>query len=275
MLKSKQLQSVAERYEINTLYLFGSYVDGSYHEDSDIDLAFLSTGYENKFDYGRLYFDLQEEVNREIDLIDLRKAPLTFAYSIIKDGRVIYDLYEDIRTDFEDDTIRKYLDFLYFHRLIQAELDSKFQLRDNMIRLSLVYDRVAVIDKSLNRLEQFRENTMEEFILNSDNYAIAEHHLRISLEAVFDLGRHLLVKTGLGKPNDYRDILILLGRNNIIPYDFLERIKGMAGYRNRLVHMYNEIGPEELYNIITTRLGDIRELTAFLLKYVRLNGEKA
>ncbi len=275
MLKSKQLQSVAERYEINTLYLFGSYVDGSYHEDSDIDLAFLSTGYENNIDHGRLYFDLQEEVNREIDLIDLRKAPLTFAYSIIKDGRVIYDLDEDIRTDFEDDTIRKYLDFLYFHRLIQAELDSKFQLRDNMIRLSLVYDRVAVIDKSLNRLEQFRENTMEEFILNSDNYAIAEHHLRISLEAVFDLGRHLLVKTGLGKPNDYRDILILLGRNNIIPYDFLERIKGMAGYRNRLVHMYNEIGPEELYNIITTRLGDIRELTAFLLKYVRLNGEKA
>ena len=269
MLKSKQLQSVAERYEINTLYLFGSYVDGSYHEDSDIDLAFLSTGYENKFDYGRLYFDLQEEVNREIDLIDLRKAPLTFAYSIIKDGRVIYDLDEDIRTDFEDDTIRKYLDFLYFHRLMQAELDGKFQLRDNIIRLSLVYDRVAVIDKSLNRLEQFRENTMEEFILNSDNYAIAEHHLRISLEAVFDLGRHLLVKTGLGKPNDYRDILILLGRNNIIPFDFLERIKGMAGYRNRLVHMYNEIGHEELYNIINTRLGDIRELTAFLLKYVR------
>ena len=275
MLKSEQLQAVAERYEINTLYLFGSYVDGSYHEDSDIDLAFLSTGYENNIDHGRLYFDLQEEVNREIDLIDLRKAPLIFAYSIIKDGRVIYDLYEDIRTDFEDDTIRKYLDFLYFHRLIQAELDSKFQLRDNMIRLSLVYDRVAVIDKSLNRLEQFRENTMDEFILNSDNYAIAERHLRISLEAVFDLGRHLLVKTGLGKPNDYRDILILLGRNNIIPYDFLERIKGMAGYRNRLVHMYNEIGPEELYNIITTRLGDIRELTAFLLKYVRLNGEKA
>lgn len=275
MLKSEQLQAVAERYEINTLYLFGSYVDGSYHEDSDIDLAFLSTGYENNIDYGRLYFDLQEEINREIDLIDLRKTTLIFAYSIIKDGRVIYDLDEDIRTDFEDDTIRKYLDFLYFNRLMQAELDDKFQLRDNMIRLSLVYDRVAVIDKSLNRLEQFRENTIEEFILNSDNYAIAEHHLRISLEAVFDLGRHLLVKTGLGKPNDYRDILILLGRNNIIPFDFLERIKGMAGYRNRLVHMYNEIGYEELYNIITTRLGDIRELTAFLLKYVRLNGEKA
>ena len=144
-----------------------------------------------------------------------------------------------------------------------------------MIRLDLVYDRIAMIEKSLNRLEQFQKYTMEEFILNSDNYAIAEHHLRISLEAVFDLSRHLLVKTGLGKPNDYRDILILLSKNKIIPLDFMEKIKGMAGYRNRLVHMYNEISHEELYKIITTRLDDIRELTAFLLKYVRLNGEKS
>ncbi|HBT18118.1 MAG TPA: DUF86 domain-containing protein [Firmicutes bacterium] len=144
-----------------------------------------------------------------------------------------------------------------------------------MIRLDLVYDRIAMIEKSLNRLEQFQKYTMEEFGLNLDNYAIAEHHLRISLEAVFDLSRHLLVKTGLGKPNDYRDILILLSKNKIIPLDFMEKIKGMAGYRNRLVHMYNEISHEELYKIITTRLDDIRELTAFLLKYVRLNGEKS
>ncbi len=128
MLKVEQLQAIAERYEINTFYLFGSYNEGSYNEDSDIDLAFLSTDYKNNINYGSLYFDLQEVANCKIDLIDLRKAPLTFAYSIIKEGRVIYDLDEDTRTDFEDDTIKKYLDFLTFHRLIQAELDDNFKL---------------------------------------------------------------------------------------------------------------------------------------------------
>lgn len=138
-----------------------------------------------------------------------------------------------------------------------------------MIRLELAFDRVSIIDRSLHRLEQFRKNTLEEFILDADDYAIAEHHLRTCLEAAFDLGRHVLVKAGLGKPNDYRDILVLLGRHQIIPPDFLEQIKGMAGYRNRLVHMYNEVSPEELYAIITTRLDDIRQLAAFLLEYVR------
>lgn len=126
MVKLEQLQAAAEEHKINTFYLFGSYADGSQHEDSDIDLAFLSA--ESFIDQDRLYFDLQERFERTIDLIDLRKAPLTFAYSIIKDGKVVYDLDEDLRTDFEDDTIRKYLDFLVFHRLALAEIGGRFQM---------------------------------------------------------------------------------------------------------------------------------------------------
>ncbi len=31
----------------------------------------------------------------------------------------------------------------------------------------------------------------------------------------------------------------------------------MAGYRNRMVHFYHEITPDELYEICTTQLSDI------------------
>ncbi|SHF59745.1 Protein of unknown function DUF86 [Caldanaerobius fijiensis DSM 17918] len=36
----------------------------------------------------------------------------------------------------------------------------------------------------------------------------------------------------------------------------------MAGYRNRMVHMYHMISEEELYDIITTELGDIKEFVS-------------
>ncbi len=137
------------------------------------------------------------------------------------------------------------------------------------IRTELIYDRAALIDRSLRRLEKFAEFPLADFLRDSDNYAIAEHYLRISLEAIFDIGRHILVKSGLGKPGDYREILVLLNRNGIIPDDFFERVKGMAGYRNRLTHMYNEIDGAELYAILRDRRQDIKELTALLLKYVK------
>lgn len=140
-----------------------------------------------------------------------------------------------------------------------------------MIRPELVYDRAALIDRALHRLEQFKNMPLPEFVQDPDNYAIAEHHLRLSLEAVFDIGRHILVKNGLGKPGDYREILILLERSRIIPLEFMEKIKGMAGYRNRLVHMYNKISREELYDLIINKLEDIKALTSYLLEYARLN----
>lgn len=120
------MQIVAEKHSINTVYLFGSYADGSYDENSDIDLAFV--GLTEGIDYGRLYFDLQEMYDKQIDLIDLRKAPLVSAFNIIKDGVVVYSANEEKRTDFEDDTVREYLDFLVFHRLALAEVRSRFQL---------------------------------------------------------------------------------------------------------------------------------------------------
>ncbi len=137
------------------------------------------------------------------------------------------------------------------------------------IRTKLVYDRAAIIDKSLHRLERLSELSLEEFAQNPDNYAIAEHYLRIGLEALFDIGRHILVKSGFGKPEDYRDILILLGRYGIIPQEFMDRVKGMAGYRNRLVHMYNEVDVDELFGIICNHRKDIKEFASYLIDYVK------
>lgn len=102
----------------------------------------------------------------------------------------------------------------------------------------MLSDRIAVISKAVNRLEKMKELTLKDFLQDDDNFAIAEHNIRMALEGIFDIGRHIVVKSGLGKPDDYRQILVILSQNKILPPDFFEKIKGMAGYRNRLVHLY-------------------------------------
>lgn len=124
------IQAIAKKHKVNSFYLFGSYADGSQHDSSDIDLAFLSSN-ESDTNQDHLYFDLQEGFEQKLDLIDLRKAPLSFGYSIIKDGKVIYDVDEDLRTDFEDYLIRDYLDFRVFDRSSMHELATRFQLEGN------------------------------------------------------------------------------------------------------------------------------------------------
>lgn len=43
----------------------------------------------------------------------------------------------------------------------------------------------------------------------------------------------------------------------------------MAGYRNRMIHFYDEITKEELYDIISKKLGDIETFVKAIIKLLK------
>ncbi len=138
-----------------------------------------------------------------------------------------------------------------------------------MYNLVLITDRLNIIRNSVKRLRQLAEIPKKEFCTNEDAIDIAENRLRRALEAIFDLGRHLLVKSGAGVPSDYRSVIIMLSESSILPEDYANKITGMAGYRNRLIHDYNKVTPEELYNILQTRLNDLELFCRHVVDYLQ------
>ncbi len=137
-----------------------------------------------------------------------------------------------------------------------------------MVSFEFIEDRLTKIRTSSARLNEMQKLTKEQFLANPDHYAIVEHHLRRTLESMFDIGRHIIAKKGLGKPEKYSHIIELLGQHGIISSEFSIRIKGMAGYRNRLVHEYAHITSEELYDIIDTRLKDFEQFSKYIVEFL-------
>jgi uncharacterized protein YutE (UPF0331/DUF86 family) len=136
-----------------------------------------------------------------------------------------------------------------------------------VFNLSLVTDRAQTARSSLARLRQLGALSLAEFRALPDGYAVAEHHLRRALQALLDLGRHVAVKSGWGNPSNYREILDLLERNGVMPTELAEKGRGLAGYRNRLVHEYAIVTEDELWGILKTRLPDLDELLLRLVEY--------
>jgi len=48
----------------------------------------------------------------------------------------------------------------------------------------------------------------------------------------------------------------------------------LAGYRNRMVHFYQEISEEELYEICSRRLRDIEGLLDAVARWIKNNPER-
>ncbi len=115
-----------------------------------------------------------------------------------------------------------------------------------------------------------------DFLSDRKNPPFVESYLRRSLEAIFDVGRHILAKTYGFKEIEYKVIAKELGERGVITKELSGLLQEMAGYRNRMVHFYREVIPEELYDIIANHLKDldrfIREIVAFLKAYEERKG---
>jgi len=137
-----------------------------------------------------------------------------------------------------------------------------------VLRAQVIAERSAWIRKMIFQLKGLPLESYEVFCSDPRNVAAAESYLRRCLEALLDLGRHLLAK-GFGQAvSEYKEIARVLKENEILDEEGHLRMVKLAGYRNRLVHYYQEISNQELYDICNSRLDDIEELLAVILKWI-------
>jgi uncharacterized protein YutE (UPF0331/DUF86 family) len=107
-----------------------------------------------------------------------------------------------------------------------------------------------------------------EFSSDIRTVAAGESFLRRALEALLDLGRHVLAK-GFGKiVPEYAAIADELAARGILSPDEARKLRVMARYRNRMVHFYDEITPAELYGILTRERGDVEAVLAAVLAWL-------
>lgn len=130
--------------------------------------------------------------------------------------------------------------------------------------------RIQDIKEATSKLEQYRTMTLNEFEKDRDNFPLASYWLRIAIEAVLTIGIHTLSRLpSNGKDKDYTEVILSLGDYEVIPKDFAQKIKGMAGYRNRLVHLYWKVTPEEILTTIKDNLDDFDEFIGHIRNFLK------
>jgi len=138
----------------------------------------------------------------------------------------------------------------------------------------VITQRISWVLQMIEAIKDLPVENQEEFLQDPRNVASAESYLRRALEAILDLGRHILAK-GFAQPvTEYREVAKRLLERKILPEREGELLLKMAGYRNRMVHFYHEITPEELHEICRDHLDEIKTVLDKLTEWLRENKEK-
>ncbi len=100
-----------------------------------------------------------------------------------------------------------------------------------MVRGEVLRKRLNKLDEYLAILRSLQRYRLQELLENPERYGSAERFLQLAIEAITDIGNHLIADLELGVVNCYRDIPSLLAAAGYLPRDLEEKWFRMIGKR--------------------------------------------
>jgi len=82
------------------VWLFGSFANNTFNENSDIDVAVLFRDEKSRLDVFKIKEELEFLLKRDVDLIDIKKADTVFQYQIVTTAKKLLTSKE--ADDFEN-----------------------------------------------------------------------------------------------------------------------------------------------------------------------------
>jgi uncharacterized protein YutE (UPF0331/DUF86 family) len=138
----------------------------------------------------------------------------------------------------------------------------------------VIAERSEWVRDMLEGIRELPLGSVEEFTAERRNVAAAESSLRRALEALLDLGRHVLARGFGDAPAEYKEVAKRLGERGVLTAEEAGMFIKMAGYRNRLVHFYETVSDTELYSICIERRGDIESVLGGIHGWIRDHPER-
>lgn len=114
----------------------------------------------------------------------------------------------------------------------------------------------------IEMLAGYRAQLAELRDMEADRYvaeqALAGRYLvQASAQACIDLANHVIASSGWRAAKDLRDAFTVLEANQVLDPGLAERLRALAGLRNRLVHVYEEVDDTLVYGYLATGLEDL------------------
>lgn len=140
-----------------------------------------------------------------------------------------------------------------------------------MIDKDFINEKINLITRDLERLETFSDFTISQMAEDFMRYSALKNILMEIVGRAIDINEYLIFELSDKKteaPKTYKEMFLLLGDLNILPKDFAKEISRSAGFRNAIVHEYNNLDKNTVYKKVGDVTSQYKKYCDFILKYL-------
>ena len=133
---------------------------------------------------------------------------------------------------------------------------------------AVVRRHLLALDEAVQHLRRHTGRPVSALETDADERWAVERGLHLCAQNALDIATHLAASAGRDAP-DYAtaiDVLVDLGA---LPAGFAVRFRGIAGFRNVLVHGYLGVDMHRLHQFLNADLGNFANFARFIEDYIR------
>lgn len=138
-----------------------------------------------------------------------------------------------------------------------------------MLNYDFVNKKIRLIQKDVDRLGSFIEDKREEVVSDYFKMNNIERMLEKIINRAIDINQHIVSRKGKGdeKLGGYEDTFYTLVDIGVYDREFAEKIAPSAGLRNRLVHEYDDINKDIVFDSAAKAVELYTKYCDHVLKY--------
>jgi len=141
-----------------------------------------------------------------------------------------------------------------------------------VVKTRAILERLHALDEYVRLLEPYQEWSTRRLTEDRIVYGGILHYLQLAAQAVMDVSAHLQVELDLDRVTDYREAILSLGKHGVLPQEFVERISGLTGFRNILVHEYLTVDPLKVHGVLQHGLEDLKKFIVYITDFLQQEG---
>ena len=116
-----------------------------------------------------------------------------------------------------------------------------------VLKRDSVTERLKELDTVLQELNQYTSLTEEDLRADMSQRWIIERGLIAAASLILDVADHILVGQYGIHTTTYEESLLRLQDKKVISESLYQNLKGLGGFRNILVHLYQDIDPRQVW----------------------------
>jgi uncharacterized protein YutE (UPF0331/DUF86 family) len=132
---------------------------------------------------------------------------------------------------------------------------------------SVVRRHLLALDRALQTLRKHQGGAVDALQSDREERWVVERGLQLCTQNVLNIATHLAASAGRDVP-DYATAIDQLADLGVLPGQFAERIRPVAGFRNVIVHGYLDVDLEIVHRLLNDRLGDFAEFARLVSRYL-------